>query len=160
ENSLRLDNDAAYASENLGDEYAVLWDSTLRTSALVLRALLTVKPDHPLASQLARGLLLKRENGSWRSTQETTYALLALDGYRTAQERAVPDDGVKALRGQPPTAEAKMPGRSPGVEHGRVEIAKMGGPWGASLLFDKQGSAPFFYKAGPRSAPRPLPATP
>jgi hypothetical protein len=157
ENALRLDNDAAYASENLGDEYAVLMDSTLRTSALVLRALLSVKPDHPLAAQLARGLLLKRENGTWRSTQETTYALLALDAYRNAQEKSVPDFDVKVWLGQTPIADAKMHGRSLGVERAHVETAQMGELSGASLLFDKRGNGRLFYQARLRYALRTLP---
>ena len=39
ENSLRIENDAAFVAENVGDEYAVLMDSQARTAALVLRSI-------------------------------------------------------------------------------------------------------------------------
>jgi len=157
ENSLRIENDAAFAGENTGDEYAVLMDSEARTSALVLRAILTVKPDHPLAAQLARGLLAQRVNGTWRSTQETSYALLALDAYRKAQETVVPDFQVKALLGQTAVLDADLRGRSLTAQQSRIDIAKVAGMSGASLSFEKRGAGTLFYQARLRYARRTLP---
>lgn len=157
ENSLRIENDAAFVGENTGDEYAVLMDSQARTSALVLRALLTVKPDHPLAAELARGLLIQRINGTWRSTQETAYALLALDAYRKAQEKAVPDFQVKALLGQQSVLDAEFRERSSSAQQARVGIGKVAGSKGASLVFEKRGAGTFFYQARLRYARRTLP---
>jgi uncharacterized protein YfaS (alpha-2-macroglobulin family) len=157
ENALRIDNDAAFVGENTGDEYAVLMDSQARTAALVLRALLTVKPDHPLAAELARGLLRQRVNGTWRTTQETSYALLALDAYRKAQERVVPDFQVQALLGQSVVLNADLHGRSLSTREGRVDIAKLAGLSGAALTFEKRGSGTMFYQARLRYARRTLP---
>jgi len=158
ENSLRIENDAAFVGENTGDEYAVLMDSQARTSALVLRALLTVKPDHPLAAELARGLLIQRVNGTWRSTQETAYALLALDAYRKAQEKAVPDFQVKALLGEQSVLDAEFRDRSLSAEQARVGIGKLAGSKGASLVFEKRGSGTLFYQARLRYARKTLPS--
>ncbi|MEO7033502.1 MAG: MG2 domain-containing protein [Polyangiaceae bacterium] len=157
ENALRIENDAAFVGENTGDEYAVLMDSPARTAALVLRALLTVKPDHPLAAELARGLLIARVNGTWRTTQETSYALLALDAYRKAQEKVIPDFQVRALLGQSLVLDADLHGRSLSTVQGRVDIAKLAGLKGASLLFEKRGSGTLFYQARLRYARRTLP---
>ncbi len=157
ENALRIENDAAFVGENTGDEYAVLMDSQARTAALVLRALLTAKPDHPLASSLARGLLLQRVNGTWRTTQETSYALLALDAYRKAQEKVVPDFQVKALLGQSAVLTAELRGRSALSQQGRVDIGKVAGLPGASLVFEKRGTGTLFYQARLRYARRTLP---
>lgn len=157
ENALRIENDAAFVGENTGDEYAVLMDSQARTSALVLRALLSVKPNHPLAAELARGLLLQRVNGSWRSTQETAYALLALDAYRKAQERAVPDFQVKALLGEQSVLEAEFRERRASAQQARVSIDKVAGSKSSSLVFEKRGSGTLFYQARLRYARRTLP---
>jgi len=157
ENSLRIANDAAFVGENTGDEYAVLMDSQARTAALVLRALLAVRPDHPLAAELARGILAQRTNGSWRTTQETTYSLLALDAYRKAQEKAVPDFEVKALLGQTPVLEAQLRGRNLSAQRSEVGIAKLAGLTGASLVFEKRGPGTLFYQARLRYARRTLP---
>ena len=157
ENALRIENDAAFVGENTGDEYAVLMDSQARTSALVLRALLSVKPEHPLAAELARGLLIQRKDGTWRSTQETAYALLALDAYRKAQEKAVPDFQVKALLGQQSVLDAEFRERSLSAQQARVAIGKVAGSKSASLVFEKRGSGSLFYQARLRYARRTLP---
>lgn len=157
ENALRIENDAAFVAENLGDEYAVLMDSQARTAAMVLRALLAAKPDHPLAAELARGILLQRKDGTWRTTQETAYSLLALDAYRRAQEKAVPDFQVKALLGQSSVFEAELKGRTLAAQEGRVDIAKLAGSNGASLVFEKRGPGTLFYQARLRYARRTLP---
>jgi uncharacterized protein YfaS (alpha-2-macroglobulin family) len=157
ENSLRIENDAAYVAENTGDAYAVLMDSQARTAALVLRALLVVRPDHPLGSELARGILAQRVNGTWRTTQETTYALLALDAYRKAQEKVVPDFEVKTLLGQNAVFDAQLRGRSLSVQQTEVSVAKVAGLPGASLVFEKHGPGTFFYQARLRYARRTLP---
>jgi alpha-2-macroglobulin len=157
ENSLRIENDAAYVAENTGDEYAVLMDSQARTAALVLRALLVVRPDHPLGAELARGILAQRANGSWRTTQETTYSLLALDAYRKAQEKAVPDFEVKALLGQTIVLDAQLRGRTLSAQRAEVSLAKLAGLPGASLVFEKHGAGTLFYQARLRYARRTLP---
>ena len=157
ENALRIENAAAFVGENTGDEYAVLMDSQARTSALVLRALLSVKPDHPLAADLARGLLIQRVDGAWRNTQETAYALLALDAYRKAQEKAVPDFQVKALLGQQSVLDAQFRERSASAEQTRIAIGKVFGSKDASLVFEKRGSGTLFYQARLRYARRSLP---
>ncbi|HEY4105659.1 MAG TPA: alpha-2-macroglobulin family protein, partial [Polyangiaceae bacterium] len=157
ENSLRIENDAAFVAENTGDEYAVLMDSQARTAAMVLRALLVVKPDHPLGSELARGILRQRVNGSWRTTQETAYSLLALDAYRKAQEKAVPDFDVKALLGQTTVLEAGLHGRSTLAQQKEIGVAQLSGLNGASLVFEKHGSGTLFYQARLRYARRVLP---
>jgi len=157
ENSLRIENDAAFVAENTGDEYAVLMDSQARTAAMVLRALLAAKPDHPLAAELARGILRQRINGTWRSTQETAYSLLALDAYRKAQEKVVPDFEVKALLGDKAVFEAALHGRSTLAQEGEVGIDKVAGLSGASLVFEKHGSGTMFYQARLRYARRVLP---
>lgn len=54
------------------------WSSDVRTSALVLAALLPVLPENPAVSRLADGLLAARVNGRWQSTQENMYGLLAM----------------------------------------------------------------------------------
>jgi uncharacterized protein YfaS (alpha-2-macroglobulin family) len=123
----------------------------------VLRALLVVKPDHPLGAELARGILAQRVNGSWRTTQETTYSLLALDAYRKAQEKAVPDFEVKALLGETAVLDAQLHGRSLSVQQSEVSVSKLAGLNGASLLFEKRGAGTLFYQARLRYARRVLP---
>jgi hypothetical protein len=53
--------------------------SDVRSTALTLTALLESAPDHPLGDKLAAGLRAQRlSSGTWRSTQDNVYALMAL----------------------------------------------------------------------------------
>lgn len=158
ENQLRISGDTATAVENVGDEYAVLMDSPARTSAMVLRALLAVRPDHPLAARLARGLLRARRGGTWRSTQETAYALLALDDYRKAQERQRPDYVARVWLSGKQLMSAAMRGRDTLAVDQSVPTSALGS--GGLLTFEKKGTGPLFYQARLRYALRTLPAKP
>ena len=61
--------------------------STTRTTALALDALVRVEPDHPLVVKAVRWLQAQRQGKSWGTTQETSYALLALSDYVVASHR-------------------------------------------------------------------------
>lgn len=158
EGQLRIDGNSAYANENTGDDYAVLMDSTARTSALVLRALLRARPNHALGSKLARGLVAVRRGGTWRSTQETAFALLALDDYRRAQEKVVPDYDAKIWLSGATLAEAEMRGKSLQVVEREISTAKLGG--GGTLVFEKNGAGTLFYEARLKYARKNLPSQP
>jgi alpha-2-macroglobulin len=159
EGQLRIDANGAFANENQGDDYAVLMDSPARTSALVLRALIAAKPSHPMASKLARGLLLVRKGGQWRTTQEAAFALLALDEYRRAQEKYVPDYLAKIWMGGKELASAEMRGRTLELTERSVPTSKLG-PGGGLLVFEKEGSGTLFYEARLTYARRTLPSAP
>jgi alpha-2-macroglobulin len=157
EGHLRIDADAARAVSNTGDHYAVLMDSETRTSALVLRALLTVNPDHPLGTRLARGLLADRRGGTWRNTQETAWALLALDAYRKAQEKTEPDFIAHVFLGQAEVASAAFHGRSLTQPRTSVLAARLVAVPGAPLGFTVEGQGHLFYEARLRYARKTLP---
>ncbi|MCC6557811.1 MAG: hypothetical protein IT372_33100, partial [Polyangiaceae bacterium] len=160
ESSLRLDGPAARAVANEGDRYAVLMDSEARTSALVLRALLAARPSHPLAARLAAGLLADRRGGTWRSTQETAWALLALDQYRKVQEKAAPDFDAKVFLGQTEIFSAPFHGRSLDQARTTLPAAGLAAAAGAPLAFSVDGAGRLFYQARLRYARKELPAKP
>jgi uncharacterized protein YfaS (alpha-2-macroglobulin family) len=60
--------------------------SSVRTTAQVLQALLTVDPENPLVANGVRWLLAARSrDGSWASSHETAWAMLALTQWLDAQ---------------------------------------------------------------------------
>lgn len=83
---IRLTGPLALVVEPMSNEFNPQLDSSTRTTALVLRALLAVNPDHPLAARLSRGLLSTRKGRGWGTTQEKAWALLALGDYKRGQE--------------------------------------------------------------------------
>ncbi|MCC7333857.1 MAG: hypothetical protein IT422_02100 [Pirellulaceae bacterium] len=58
------------------------WNSDVETNAWLLRALVAIDPDNPLAEKVVQGLVTNRMNGSyWRSTRDSALAVLALSEY-------------------------------------------------------------------------------
>jgi uncharacterized protein YfaS (alpha-2-macroglobulin family) len=155
---LRIGSDAAFAAENVGDEYAALLDSQARTTALVLRALLAADPQHALAPQLARGLLSLRKNGTWRSTQESAYSLVALDAYWRAREKQPASFSAKVWLGEDSLLSAAFDGKLT-TQQATVPLSKISDK-GGGLVFQKQGSGTLFYEARLAYARKALPTTP
>ena len=76
--------------------------STTRTTALVLDALVQVEPDHPLVAKAVRWLLGKRQGKSWGTTQETSFALLALTDYLLVNQERAADYEYEVLANDTP----------------------------------------------------------
>jgi uncharacterized protein YfaS (alpha-2-macroglobulin family) len=157
-NRLRVGADEAFVDEE-SQEYAPWLDSSQRTTALVLRALLAVDPRHPLAARLARGLLARRERGAFRSTQENTWALLALDEYRRNQESREPSFDARVFLGDALLGSASFRGSSSSEVPFSVPAARLLGNRGP-LTFSVTGSGKLFYAAELRYASSTLPARP
>jgi uncharacterized protein YfaS (alpha-2-macroglobulin family) len=157
---VRVTPAGATIAENLGDRYAPLLDSENRTTAMVLRALVTVDPAHPLAARLAKGLLAARRGGAWRSTQENAWALLALDDYRKAQEKEVPDFDASVFFGDQEVLTAAFHERTVKSQSATFSADKIFGRSGQNLAFQVRGKGRLFYEARLRYARTTLPTTP
>ncbi len=157
---IRVTPTGATVAENLGDRYAPLLDSENRTTAIVLRTLVTVDPKHPLAARLAKGLLAARRGGAWRSTQENAWALLALDAYRKAQEKDVPDFDARVFVGDQQVLEASFHERTVKAKSASFSADKIFGRSGQNLAFEVDGKGRLFYEARLRYARTELPALP
>lgn len=162
EGHIRVQGNKALIAENVGDQYAELMDSSTRTNALVLRALLSVRKNHSLAEQMTRGLLGARENGSWSNTQESAYALLALDDYRKAQESEEPDFVASVWLGNDEIVEHAMTGRSTKAFDVSLPTSRMVKAGGSTLAFQLggEGKGTMYYEARLRYARKQLPREP
>jgi alpha-2-macroglobulin len=156
EGAVKLVADRAVVTEDLGDDYASVMDSDARTSAITLAALVAYRPAHALGARLARGLLAARRGGAWRSTQETAFALLALNAYRKAQERAEPNFVARVWLGGKRLVESAFRGRS---TEAREHFIAASGLSGGDLVFDKDGTGQLFYAARLRYARTRLPSS-
>jgi uncharacterized protein YfaS (alpha-2-macroglobulin family) len=76
------------------DEPIDRWNmgSRVRTTAHILRTLISLDGDNPLIPRTVRWILASRSrNGAWSSTHETTWALLALTDWLVANDSWRPD---------------------------------------------------------------------
>ena len=161
EGHVRVNGNDAVVAENSGNAYAVLMDSNVRTQALVLRTLVSAKPNHAMAAQLTRGLLSARRGGQWPTTQDSAYALLSLDEYRKAQEADEPNFVATAWLGDDRLFEQPVVGRSTQAFSLSVPAARLEARAGSSLAFqvggDQKGT--LYYEARLRYARKEIPST-
>jgi uncharacterized protein YfaS (alpha-2-macroglobulin family) len=158
EASLHLNGDRALVQDDGGGDYYSLFDSETRTQALVLRGL-AAKGKHPLLTELARGLMAARRNGKFRTTQESAWALLALDDYRrVAEPEATSFDATLSL-GDEALGKATFERAQPVSQRFDVPLASLLKHGSDSLLFEKRGSGQLFYEARLRYVRRELPKT-
>ncbi len=122
--------------------YAAAWSSDARTSAMVLQLLATVSPDHPYVPKLAAWLVrARRPDGSFRNTQESAWALMALTQVVRTRERETPDFVGRVSLGGKEIAQAPFRGRSLAVVRRELPMAQL--PTGGKLPLDilRDGSA-------------------
>ncbi len=140
------------------EDKALLMGSETRRHAFALEALLSQRPDHPLAAPLVRTILDVRKGDGWESTQAAAFALLALDAYRRAQETNEPDFLGRVFLGDKLLGEKRFLGRSTRAQEFAVEMREI--VRGGELTFQQKGAGTLFYEARLRYARTELPQAP
>lgn len=130
--------------------------SSARTTALTLRALVTIQPQSPWLPKLVQGLLGLRRDGRWATTQETGWALMALDDVQRVSTHNMNPTAAASLSFNG-TQLAKLRGLE--VKTGTIPMATLQATPNALLSFETQG-APLFYEATLRYARTEAPSTP
>ncbi|MDZ7337178.1 MAG: MG2 domain-containing protein [candidate division KSB1 bacterium] len=95
QNAIRVDPTTAHFEEERPEELVWIFHSDVRTTAVILEALLETRGGFPLDDKAVAWLLEQRKNGPWRTTQENVFALMALARYFAIYEKDVPN--FKAL---------------------------------------------------------------
>jgi hypothetical protein len=75
------------------------WGSDTRTTAIVLKALLTENPLQPLLPNAVRWLMVARQGGGWETAQESAWALDALADWLVATNEANPAYDLRVVLG-------------------------------------------------------------
>lgn len=163
ESSITLDGNRAVVENGDGWYLDSLLASPLKTQAIVLSALLTEEPEHPLAGKLVAELLLRREAGTWRTTQESAFALLAIDQYWKAQEKEKPRFEARVWVGETQLVKHAFEGRSTKAVVEQIPMANLAEAGGLDLVFERgskdmmPGLGTLFYEARLKYAPVALP---
>lgn len=139
--------DGPYAIMTADARYHRLLDSDARASGMVLRALAEVEPKHALVPKLAQGLLSVRKGGRWRTTQETTWALLGLEAYRKAVEATPPAFDARVFLGESELFHTRFDGTTKLSETQKTPMSQLMSAGGAVLAFEKKGQGHLFYEA-------------
>ena len=94
-NQAKIASTSAHFEERDAAGLNWVFDSNVRTTALVVQALVETQRENPIIPKSVRWLLEKRERGCWRSTQENLYVVDALATYFKTYEKEEPNFRVE-----------------------------------------------------------------
>ncbi len=141
---LRMTADEAHVEANVGDAYAVVLASDLRATAQLVLWLLGRDEKHVLLPKLARWLSSSRKlDGTWGTTQDNAWGLIALARYAESVEKDTPDLRVTARLDAKKLGEAVLQGRK-AAEGLFVPMASLGNK-GSDIELTSTGTGTLHY---------------
>jgi uncharacterized protein YfaS (alpha-2-macroglobulin family) len=146
-----VDEREAVAKVEVTQRYTWYWDSSVRSSALVLMAMLKADPEHPLVAKLTRGLLEARRGGRWSNTQENAYALLALADYAFIYEATEPRFDGRVWLGNTALATVHVEGRDFAFQDAftpMTELLTAAQQADERLILERAGQGRMYYRVG------------
>lgn len=145
---------AASFIESHTDEERLLLHSNRRTDAILLEALLLVKPESDLIPKLVRGLLAHRRKGRWLNTQENVFVLLALERYFATYETTTPDFVARIWLGEDFAGEQVFEGRTTDQHQLSIPITHLEtDDTSKPATLSKTGPGRMYYRLGLTYAP-------
>jgi len=143
-------------SESRHESLKLMMHSEERTDAIVLLALLSVRPEDAMIEKVVRGLVRARVRGAWSTTQANAYALLALSDYYKLFEKEVPDFEARLWYGEQTVAAHKFQGREMTISKTRVPMKTLLEDAATELILAKTGPGRLYYRLGLQYAPKDL----
>ncbi|HEX5071114.1 MAG TPA: MG2 domain-containing protein [Vicinamibacterales bacterium] len=161
-NAVRVEGDRAHVEELDDDALLWLWNSNVRSTAVVLEGLSRRRDDAQLIPALVRGLLGERRNGRWRNTQENAMALEALVGYYKVFEATEPNFSATVTLGADTIGSAAFRGRSSASQSVRLAmpdlLRQVASGTETDLALSRAGTGRLYYAARLQFVPSaPLP---
>lgn len=133
------------------------FSSQVRSHAMTLGAMLVAQPGHPLSDGLVRSLLDQRRNGTWGSTQESAFSLLALALFQEQEESEPAQFDARLFVGGREVFRQAFGAERLSATHGLSMGALLGD---SDLVFAKDGPGVLYYEARLRYARAELPRAP
>jgi hypothetical protein len=103
------------------------WTTDIRTTAIVLKALIEIEPSSPLIPDAVRWLMTARKFDSWETTQETAWSVMALTAWMQQSGDLTPNYTFDiALNQQPLTSGETATAENVRVTHDlRVSVSRL-----------------------------------
>jgi alpha-2-macroglobulin len=153
-NLARIEPTKAWFGESDGEQLWACWHTDVRTTAIVLQALLEAEETHPLAERVVRWLLARRRGAHWGNTQENVSALQAMAAYFRRYEKQDPAFTARVRLAGREVLAASFHQRTAAPRDTLFAMADL--PAGASLPleFSKEGAGNLHYSLRLTSYPK------
>ncbi|MCX5746092.1 MAG: MG2 domain-containing protein [Proteobacteria bacterium] len=147
---------AANFTVHYDDGGYLLLASDRRVDAIMLDALIQEQPANDLIPKVVTGLLGHRKAGKWLSTQENTWALVALDRYFRTYEKVTPDFVARLWLGADYAGDHPFKGRQTDQFQVDIPMSVVATHDKQNLTIQKDGKGRLYYRVGMKYAPASL----
>lgn len=152
-NRMKLTPTTAHFEDRESPSMRWILNSNVRTTALLLQALLEVKAEFPEAPRMARWLAQAQKNGRWNTTQENVFAYDALRTYFKIYESDVPDFVGTVMLGNEILLKNTYKGRQLEVKSAEKPMKDMTLGKAMPLSIERKGKGRMYYTFRLRYAP-------
>ena len=128
-------------------DYDLWWcfDSNIRTTALIMQALVETQPENPLIPKAVRWLIDQQKIGHWRTTQENIYVVDALATYLRVYEKDEPNFRTTVMIEGRTLLNEFFQGRSFRVAQSSVPFTQLTLGKNYPVTFTKDGPGRLYY---------------
>ena len=131
--------------------------SDRRVDAVVLRALMTVRPESDLIPKVVQGILAARtRHGHWGSSQDNVFVLLAMDQYFRQYEAVEPDFHARAWIDDTMIANTPFQGRETVHRSVTIPMSWLFDADPERILVQRAGEGKLYYRLGLEYVPADL----
>jgi uncharacterized protein YfaS (alpha-2-macroglobulin family) len=144
-NKIKVEPTMAHFEED--DERSMRWiyHSNVRTTALVLQALLTAEGEVPFGEKIVKWLNTERKAGRWRNTQENIYVFDAFTTYYRTYEKVKPDFTAQVLLDAKEVMEEIFKGRSLDTRKTTLSLKDLPKEKRMNIQIGKEGEGRLYY---------------
>jgi len=153
-NRAKISPTSAHFEERNDLGLAWVFDSNVRTTALILQALVETQPKNLLIPRVLRWLLDQQKNGAWRTTQENLYVVDALATYFRTFERQEADFKASVSIAGHEVLNQMFTGRTLATATTSMPLASLRQGTEERVVLRKAGSGELFYGVRMDYAPK------
>jgi alpha-2-macroglobulin len=145
-NKIKMAPTEAHFEESDDEGMAWIWHSNVRSTALIMQAILEVDGTFANAEKTARWLASERKSGRWNSTQENIYVFHAFNEYVKHYEKEKPDFTAQVKLDGKKIVEEVFSGRSLAAKGSSFGIEQYKRDVSLPLEIGKKGPGRLYYE--------------
>ncbi len=144
-NKIKMAPTTAHFEEENAIGMSWIWHSNVRTTALILQAMIETKGEFANAEKIIKWLVNERKGGRWRSTQENIYVFDALNTYFKVYEKQTPKFMALIYLENKEIVKEIFKGRDLQIRRQELPIADLEKGKQMSVNIEKRGDGRLYY---------------
>lgn len=144
-NKIKMSPTTAHFEEPDETGMSWIWHSNVRTTALILQAMLETGGEFAHAEKIIKWLVAERKIGRWRSTQENIYVFDAFNTYFKIYERQKPNFVASIYLENKEIVKETFKGRELEIRRVEIPIAEIEQGKELPVNIQKQGDGRLYY---------------